>query len=329
MSIFNRPGLWARNPGGEVQNAMAMRAAGFEWLAINVHDFTPTQWQKEIQSARAAGMTVLPWGRINALSKKMDLSLEESAAWLSDLARNDFDGKVIYNAEKELDGNDSLRKKIEVESKGLDAALSPEPRLYDSLAHTELVKRLAIQLQIFPQENNTSKDPRWCKAWAHEIDAVRVHFMIGMHHLTPAAFPPLRTPYSIYTANDCGGNFSPWRPANPAPLNVPFKWALYPVGHPKYAATPKLPWTVRALKVAMHRMGFGNFYQDVPDPSYGPLLQKALKLFQLSVGIKPAYGWYGRGTSVALATALTSVVGTVSPYALGPRELNWMTLPGK
>lgn len=105
------------------------------------------------------------------------------------------------------------------------------------------------------------------------MGAKTVHFMLGMHGELPKAFPPRRAPYSVYTADDWGNVFAPWSPRQPAPLEIPFTGPLF---GPSHANGPSPDCgTVHALKIAMHRAGFGTFIS--PDGVYSEDLERAVR----------------------------------------------------
>lgn len=322
MSVYDQPGLYLRNPVGGVEDVASMRAAGFHWIALNLGDHANEEWELVRERASAASVTTLPWARLQTLAKRLTVSNEVAAERLADIGRSLYGNRVLFNAEKELDGNDPLRVAMETSSVGMDAALSTEPRLFDSLKDTPIVRRMVVQLQMFPQESNTAKDPRWCRAHAYSYGCARVDFMHGMHDLKPGAFAPLQSPYSVYTADDCGNSFKPWSPAPPDPLLIPFQGPLYPAGHPRHVAG-KLPYTVRALKVAMHRAGFGEFPSGVPDPMYGPRLKEALRHLQTWKKITPS-GNYGKATHDAVCSLMSAIPG--GGHALTQSAAAWMLL---
>lgn len=290
MSVFDRPGLYLRDPRGGVEDVATMTAGGFSWIAINVGDFAPADWSLVKQRANAAGMTVLPWRRCST-----DAHVNE----LCDLARREHSGRVIVNAEKELDTGVVSAEAILTATQGMDAALSTEPILFSSLAGSPLIERLVVQLQLFPQENDPSKAPRDRRAHAFGLGAKRVHFMLGMHGLDPDAFPERQAPYSVYTADDCGNVFTPWSPDARARLEIPFTGPLFGPSHER-GPSPECG-TVQALKTAMHRAGFGTFAN--PDVIYDTSLESALTNFQRHVRIR-ATGQFGKRSYEAVRSLL-------------------------
>jgi hypothetical protein len=311
--------MYLRNPGGGVEDVENMRSHGFRWIAINLGDHADNEWDLVKQRANAAGVTVVPWGRITSIASRLGLSNEKAAEWLATLGKQAYSNRVLFNAEKELDGNNALRIAMEDASVGMDYALSTEPWLFESLRNTPLVRRGVVQIQLFPQESDASTRPRDCRARAYELGCLTVHFMLGMHDLPPGAFPRRQSPYSVYTADDCGNVFAPWSPESLPALTIKFQGPLFPVGHPKYVK--KLPWTIRALKSAMHRAGLTNFSQ--PDGTYGPRLKDALIRLQTLTNLVPS-GNYGMGTHTALMKLLSASPN--EKYALDDAAQAWMKL---
>jgi peptidoglycan hydrolase-like protein with peptidoglycan-binding domain len=302
VSVFDRPGLYLRNPRGGVEDVATMKAGGFSWIAINVGDHAADEWSLVEQRAEASGVTVLPWRRCTN-----DAHVNE----LCDLAQREYSGSVIVNAEKELDTGEVSAEAILTATEDMDAALSTEPFVFGNLAGSRLLARLIVQLQLFPQENDPSTRPRDCRARAFELGAKKVHFMLGMHDLAPDAFPERQAPYSVFTADDCGNVFGPWSPQDPVPLEIPFTGPLFGPSHVR-GPSPECG-TTQALKIAMHRAGFANFAN--PDGIYDEALERALASFQRHVGIR-ATGQYGRRSHEAVRSLLAVEPG--GGHALTP-----------
>ena len=283
MSVFDSPGLYLRNPRGGIEDVAAMKAGGFSWVAINVgDDQEPPEWSVVEQRASASGVTVLPWRRCTT---------DTEVAELCDLARREYSGRVIVNAEKELDTGPVTAGAIVTATEGMDAALSTEPMIFSSLDGSPVLAKLIVQLQLFPQENDASKSPRDCRALAFRLGAKTVHFMLGVHDLGPEEFPPRQAPYSVYTADDCGNVFTPWSPRQPDPLQIPFTGPLYGPSH-RNGPSPACG-TAQALKIAMHQAGFATFTD--PDGTYSEALEEAMANFQRNFGLT-ASGQYGKAS---------------------------------
>ncbi len=290
-----------------MEDVATMKAGGFSWVAINVRDHEPEEWSVVEQRADAVGVIVLPWARCTT---------DAEVAELCDLARKDYSGRVIVNAEKELDTGQVTAGAIVTDTEGMDAALSTEPVVFSSLAGSPVLAKLIVQLQLFPQENDESKKPRDCRARAFELGAKTVHFMLGVHDpppplppIDPKSFPARQAPYSVYTADDCGNVFTPWSPRQPDPLQIPFTGPLF--GPSDENGPSPRSGTARALKIAMHRAGFATFTN--PDGAYNEALEEALANFQRNFGLTES-GQYEEESYECVRSLLA--VGPGAGYAL-------------
>lgn len=298
-SIFDKPGFYLRHPAGGVEDVAAMKAAGFEWVALNIGDHNEDEWALIVQRAQAAGVAALPWRQCFN---------DEQVISLCQAAKARYNSKVIVNAEKPLDLGQVSIETIRDSTAGMDACISTEPWLFDSIAWSRINHHI-IELQLFPQENNVSKDPRNCRAHAFSIGALKVKFQYGIHELLPESFPPRKSVYSVYTADDAGQNYARWSPQAIVPLIIPYTGPLYGPGYPP--AGPSKGKTVKALKIAMHHAGFGTFSN--PDSIYNRNLMAAMQHFQRQSGLQ-ATGNYGKGSYEAIKTLLSSEIG--GDYAL-------------
>jgi hypothetical protein len=309
MSVFHTPGLYLRNPRGGVDDVAAMRAAGFRTIALNVRDHTIAEWELIRSRAAVADVTCLPWARCLT---------ETEVANLCALGRHEFDGRVLVNCEDELFGDppDVTLACIERETRGLDAALSMLPWAGD--LNLAIVRRLHMHLGLFPQERpdplGPHKQPRDDRVHAFKRGALRVDYMLGVHDLTPDAFPARQGAYWVYVADDVppAQKYARWAPETPPALPIPFTGPLYGPSRPDKGGGKRTK-TARALKIACHRAGTGDFPQ--PNGVYSAALEKALAHLQRQFGILPT-GQYGRGTYELLKTLLSVTPGT--GYALGP-----------
>lgn len=303
MSVFAAPGLYLRNPRGGVEDVVAMRSAGFRAIAINVRDHPLAAWSTVTARAAAASVTVLPWARC-----RTDADVRELCAGARKLG-----SRVIVNAEDELFGDDPdvTLACIERETRDLDAALSMLPWAGD--LDLSIVKRLTIHLQLFPQENpdplGPHMKPRDSRSHAYARGARRAEFMLGMHDLEPASFPPRQGAFWVYTADDMASRYSRWAQQSPVPLDLPYTGPLY---GPSKAGGGKRSGTAKALKIACHAAGAADFPR--PDRTYNAALERGLARLQRAFGIQPT-GQYGRGTYELVKTLLSVQPG--AGYALG------------
>ena len=307
-SIFEAPGLYLRNPRGGVENVAAMAAAGFRAIAINVRDHDVVEWRKVRDRASAAGVTVLPWARCLT---------EPEVAELCRIGREEFDRRALVNCENELFGDPPAvsLECVERETRGLDAALSMLAWVGTPPLDMRKVSRLTIHLQLFPQENETSRKPRDCRAHAYNAGAARVEFMLGVHGLAPAAFPARQGAYWGYAADDMAGEYAVWSPETAKPLALSYTGPLYGPSRPDKAGG-KRSGTAKALKIACHAAGVANFPK--PDRVYNAALEQALARLQRAFGIQPT-GQYGRGTYELVKTLRSVTPG--AGYALGPAAI--------
>jgi hypothetical protein len=290
MSVFDQAGVYARNPQGGVEHVQDLLDAGFRWYAFNVGDHTVPEWKTVIDRCRALGMPVFPWQYVRS----------DDDVWaLCRVARRRFGGRVIVNAEKPLDEGRVTAVTIRDATEGMDAAVSVEPLPYGNVDWTVLSERV-IQLQLFPQENTTSQDPRACRLAYLAAGCKRADFMLGMHELTPASFPARQYGYSVYTVDDMGPDCAAWGPQEISPLDeiafpkvTPGYGPSSPSGKPP--SQPSRMW--KALKRALHRAGFGDF--PTPDEEYDSELATAMAGFQRAVGIVPT-GDFGEASYQAL-----------------------------
>jgi hypothetical protein len=319
MSVFDAPGTYARSPQGGVENIQDLLDAGFRWYAFNVGDHTVAEWATVIARCRSLGMAVLPWDYVRS---------DAEVKALCDLAKREFDGMVIVNAEKPLDAAQPGGAKVTLECianecEGMDAALSVEPWPFASVDWTQVAK-IPIQIQLFPQENETSRDPRACRAAYYDAGVERAEFMLGMHELNPYAFPPRQYAYSVYTVDDMGSDYFPWGPQSFPPLSAshfpkvaPGYGPSSPSGKPQ--SKKSLAW--RALKRALHHAGFGSFPD--PDSAYNSKLAAAMRNLQRVVGLTPS-GDYGSASYEAMRSLQKT--RPLGGYAMDSQACEWTRL---
>ena len=304
-------GLYLRDPRGGVEDVQRMKDAGFDYICVNSHDFSIDAWDVVFARADAAGMPCGVWKFVRS---------DEDVNALRDEAK-ELGGPMIVNAEKPLDHGEVSIEAIADACREMDAAISTEPQLYGSVDWSR-VKDIPIQIQLFPQENATSRDPRGCRAHAFERGPRFVHFMLGIHELAAGSFPQRRQPYTVYTADDCANVFGPWAPQPLTALtetDFPMKGPGYGPASPsgKPPSEPSPAW--RSLKRVMHNAGFGTFTD--PDDSYEAPLVTAMVRMQDQFGIQ-ATGDYGRASYNAIGTLVSAIVGQT--YAADSQACEWM-----
>lgn len=178
-------GLYLRAPEGGVEDVQRMKDAGFDYICVNTHDFSIDAWGVVVARAGAVGMSCGAWKFVRS---------DEDVNALKDEAKK-LGGPMIVNAEKPLDHGEVSIGAITDACREMDAAISTEPQLFASVDWSR-VADIPIQIQVFPQENSLSRDPRGCRANAFAMGPRFVHFMLGMHALASESFPHRRQPYT-------------------------------------------------------------------------------------------------------------------------------------
>ena len=152
-------GAFLNNPTGAAWDFVAMRTAGFDWVALNVGDHDPRRWDQVRARAETAGLEVVPWSRLchphlgdtreNCLHK-LEALLDTASAWGTT--------RPIVNVETEIKpaqlGGLITPEEVarELHQAGMDeAGISTEAWLYD-LSWVPL-NRFAMLLQILPRDN--------------------------------------------------------------------------------------------------------------------------------------------------------------------------------
>jgi hypothetical protein len=207
VSIFLETNhLFLRNPRGGVENLAAMKNAGFGAVFCNIGDFAPSEWDFIRHQAAEASVVCGPWLRTatpsnNFSTEKFRYLLEVADKWNTPL---------IVNSESELKGSGrNLTEMMASEIGRRDAAISMEPWPFANVEWWPL-GRYPFLPQIFPQDSDVAKQPEACKDQWYKYQVDCVVFTFGSYHdQSPDAFKRL-TPYGIYTADDCGGNYQPW-----------------------------------------------------------------------------------------------------------------------
>lgn len=306
VTIFDEPGFYLRHPrsGAEAIDFVELKRRGFKSVALNYGDHTSSDWSTIVNRASAAYLTVLPWARCLTNQAVSDLCRQ---------ARKMPARAVIVNSEDELVDGRVSPQHIATETLGLDGCVSTLPWLGTPAVNLAALHDHEIHLQLFPQENAVSKQPRDCRAHGYVNAGVkRASFMFGVHQLGPDAFPPRQEPFWIYTLDDCQSTWEEWAPVTIPPLNIPFTGPL--AGPSASKPTTKLTGTAKALKMVMHNAGFGNFPK--PDRAYNARLERAMRLFQRRVGITPWSGAYGLKSYEAIRRLASATPGET--YALTP-----------
>jgi hypothetical protein len=287
-----------------------MKAAGFQWVALTMqapYDYKLDLWETVIQKATAQGVVYLPWAFLytDADCVKLRAVVDECAQ------RQNRTPAGIWDAEKPLDPNQPGGEQLSMEaivasSKGCEALLSTEPWAFAGVPWWTFPG--GIDVQLFPAENEASKDPRSCRSRFYSFGSKDVRFQIGVHGCQPSDFPYRESPYSIYAADDCSQNYAPWSPQALQPLSL----TAFPYLGPFYGPSSKKPVSrgpgVMTLKRALHSAGFGDFWN--PDGVYNGACERAMKALQRHYKIQ-ATGQYGKATWERMRRMPSVIPGTL------------------
>ena len=157
--LASHRGALLNNPGGAAWDFAEMRAAGFDWIALNVGDHELSDWSDVRERAEAAGLEVVPWARLchPHIGETHQDCLRKLGALL-DAAKALGTTRPIVNVETEikpasLDGLITPGEVArELERAGMDeAAISTEAWLYD--VSWVPLNGYAMLLQILPRDN--------------------------------------------------------------------------------------------------------------------------------------------------------------------------------
>lgn len=210
MSVFlNTNHLFLRNPEGGVEDVAAMKAAGFGAIFCNIGDeHSPEAWKTVRAQAAAAGVVCGPWLRTATethmfSTDKLKFLVAVADAWKSPL---------IVNSESELKGSGQQLTRLIAETVGRrDAGISVEAWPFSDVEWW-LLNEYPILCQIFPQESGAGAHPEQCRSQWYAYGCKCVVYTFGSYHgMDPQTFDRL-TPYGVYTADDCNGNFQAWAP---------------------------------------------------------------------------------------------------------------------
>lgn len=207
MSIFTETNhMFLRSPGGEVENAQAMKQAGFGAIFCNVGDHEPDEWDLVRQNARSAGVVCGPWLRTGQQEFEPEKLLH-----LIDVA-DEWGTPAICNSEKDIDNTgDDVTPWMAQQIGNRDFAISSEPNPYDAVDWKPLTKYPALP-QHFPAEQGSGwTEEAIINEWLAKGFKCVVLTYGSYGGMTSTQFKRLE-PYGVYTGNDCGGNFMPWAP---------------------------------------------------------------------------------------------------------------------
>lgn len=183
-------------------------------MTLNVIDFPPESWNKARQAAINQGLIVFPWGATIADSrteclKRLDKIVATAVAWNTKY--------VIIDAEKELDNGFITSDDIALALADFpDAAISTEAWLYFNVDWWPLTE-WPVLLQIYPEENRLTPEqiPQFqadCVRHARQRGFLYVGVTFPTYHGSQPTWYNLSGTYSLYTADDCQGDYRQWAP---------------------------------------------------------------------------------------------------------------------
>lgn len=209
MTAFESCFLFLRNPRGGVEDLDAMKAAGFAGVFCNIGDFPPSDWEAVVRPrALAAGMVCGPWLRTQAPDGSFDYG---KANFLLDTAER-WASPLIVNAESELKGTGgAVTSWLAEELQGRDAAVSVEYWPFDNVYWVPLAD-VPVLPQVFPEAGRTDVGPA-VDAW-HSYGVKCVYATFASYGGRVPSDYRLQAPYSLYTADDCGGGIAGWGPTS-------------------------------------------------------------------------------------------------------------------
>ena len=190
-----------------------MKDAGFAGVFCNIGDYPVPDWEAIIRPRAAQqGMFCGPWAR-TAKGDPNNPQFDPAKLDMIIGVADQWDSPLIVNSEKELDGSGStLTTLIRDKVGGRDAALSMETWPFDSVSWTPLAN-MPVLPQIFSAEagyfDPVSVRDQW---WAYGVKCVYPTF--GAYGGSTPATYPLKAPYSLFTGDDMGQNYSVWSPTS-------------------------------------------------------------------------------------------------------------------
>lgn len=201
--------LFLRAPDGGVEDVASMKKAGFGAIFCNIGDqHRADAWDVVRDQAKKANILCGPWLRTANenhmfMVDKLDYLIAVADAWNT---------PFIVNSETELKGSGNQLTKLIAEKIGKrDAAISMEAWPFSNVEWWVLGDYPVLP-QIFPQESEAGKNPAACKAQWQAYGMKCVALTFGSYGgIDPNTFDRL-SPYGVYTADDCAGNFQAWAP---------------------------------------------------------------------------------------------------------------------
>jgi hypothetical protein len=197
--------LFLRDPRGGVEDLDRMQAAGFAGVFCNIGDHAPGEWEAVIRPrALQRGMVCGPWLRTQGADGGF------STDRLSQLIRcaDQWQSPLIVNAESELKGSGATYTSLIRDAIGeREAAVSVEPQPFADVHWYPLA-----HIPVLPQVFGLASQQQWFLDQWHAYGVECVYMTFGTYgDWTPNDYT-LQAPYSLYTADDCGGDYGAWQP---------------------------------------------------------------------------------------------------------------------
>ena len=190
----------ATHPSGELNNCAPAIVQGYEWLAFNLGDgHVPSQYQQAINCYQTAGKFAFPWERCYTLDD-VERFLDKARGWPA----------AILNLEEDFKPENfkycppafEVCKLIDASGFQGEVAISTVCWLYNNIEwHLYGERYYAIMPQIFPQENDLSKQFDACMEHAVKMGATYVYPTYGTHWDGDPAWYDLTIPHSLYPGN--------------------------------------------------------------------------------------------------------------------------------
>lgn len=183
-----------------------MRDAGFGAIFCNIGDFDPAEWQLVRQRATAAGVTCGPWLRTTDGSNTFRPDLLAKLIGCADA----WHAPLIVNSEIELKGtHGEITSFIDAQLGARDAAMSVEAWPFDNVEWFHLAKRPVLPQLFRGEVPNLPAEQALRDIWhAYGVECCVLTF--GSYRgSTPHDYDML-TPFGVFTADDCGGNYAAW-----------------------------------------------------------------------------------------------------------------------
>lgn len=210
-SVFKETFFFLRQHDAGVENISDMKAAGFAGVFCNIGDDAspPEAWINIRSRCVQNNMFCGPWLRTTDESNTFSW---ERFNWLLAVADlwNPLTGIVIVNSESELQGTqDTITVPMREKLGDRDAAVSMEPQPFDNV-HWYPLKSIPVLPQFSSSVGRTDVIAMRDLWHAYGVDCVFPTY--GSFGGSKPSDYELKSPYSVYTADDCGQNYAAWSP---------------------------------------------------------------------------------------------------------------------